>query len=137
MDESGATINNTWKPSKYDLEEQNFLNPWSKYGKVTIFPLNILTSELKPSQVPFNALTYFVWYDFVSYKHLKVSKYHFICLRKKSTNMTHHFYLMYIMGYNINTATFNLNSKVTIQNVSNAGKQLSIKIIHRALGWKY
>lgn len=73
MDESGATINNTWKPSKYDLEEQNFLNPWSKYGKVTIFPLNILTSELKPSQVPFNVLTYFVWYVFVSYKHLKVS----------------------------------------------------------------
>lgn len=53
MDESGATINNTWKPSKYDLEEQNFLNPWSKYGKGTIFPLNILTSELKPSPSTF------------------------------------------------------------------------------------
>lgn len=133
MDESGATINNTWKPSKYDLEEQNFLNPWSKYGKVTMFPLNILTSELKPSQVSFNELTYFVWYVF---DHINTSKYRFICLRKKSTNTTHHFSLMYIVGYNINTATFNLNSKVTIQNVSNAGKQLSIKIISRALGWK-
>ena len=38
------------------------------------------------------------------------------------------------MSYNINTATFNLNSKVTIQNVSNAGKELSINIIRRALG---
>ena len=39
---------------------------------VTIFPLNILTSQLKPSQVLFNEFTYFVWYAFVPCKHLKV-----------------------------------------------------------------
>lgn len=70
MDESGATINNTWKTLKIWFRRTEFLNPWSKYGKVTMFPLNILTSELKPSQVSFNELTYFVWYVFVSYKHL-------------------------------------------------------------------